>query len=115
MSSAGEGVGRRALVGSAAGAVLATGLAVGTSRAAHASAPPADPAPDADDGVVPFRGEHQAGITTAAQDRMHFVALDVTTDDVDELRAMLDSDASQQAAEVDGVLAGLQAKRLIAA
>ncbi len=89
MSSAGEGVGRRALVGSAAGAVLATGLAVGTSRAAHASAPPADPAPDADDGVVPFRGEHQAGITTAAQDRMHFVALDVTTDDVDELRAML--------------------------
>lgn len=89
MSSTGEGVGRRALVGAAAGAVLATGLAVGTSRAAHASAPPAAPPPDADDGVVPFRGEHQAGITTAAQDRMHFVALDVTTDDVDELREML--------------------------
>ena len=28
---------------------------------------------------VPFHGEHQAGIVTPAQDRMHFVALDVTT------------------------------------
>ena len=30
---------------------------------------------------MPFRGEHQAGIITPAQDRLHFVALDVTTDD----------------------------------
>jgi len=31
--------------------------------------------------AIPFYGPHQAGITTAAQDRLHFVAFDVTTDD----------------------------------
>ncbi|MGC9666817.1 iron uptake transporter deferrochelatase/peroxidase subunit [Planosporangium sp. 12N6] len=31
-------------------------------------------------GAVPFLGEHQAGITTPAQDRLHFVAFDVITD-----------------------------------
>jgi deferrochelatase/peroxidase EfeB len=31
--------------------------------------------------VVPFRGVHQAGITTPAQDRLHFVALDLTSTD----------------------------------
>ncbi|GII23559.1 iron uptake transporter deferrochelatase/peroxidase subunit [Planosporangium mesophilum] len=31
-------------------------------------------------GAVAFLGEHQAGITTPAQDRLHFVAFDVTTD-----------------------------------
>ena len=29
---------------------------------------------------VPFYGEHQAGIVTPAQDRLHFVAFDVITD-----------------------------------
>lgn len=37
----------------------------------------------------PFRGERQAGIVTPAQDRLHFVALDVTTDDRDELIDLL--------------------------
>jgi deferrochelatase/peroxidase EfeB len=31
--------------------------------------------------VVPFYGAHQAGITTPAQDRLHFVAFDVITND----------------------------------
>ena len=35
--------------------------------------------------MPPFHGAHQAGITTPAQDRMHFVALDVTTDDREQL------------------------------
>ena len=39
--------------------------------------------------VVAFRGEHQAGITTPAQDRMHFVAFDVTTKSRDELITLL--------------------------
>jgi deferrochelatase/peroxidase EfeB len=39
--------------------------------------------------AVPFYGEHQAGITTAAQDRLHFVAFDVITDDRDRLVEML--------------------------
>jgi len=37
-----------------------------------------------------FRGTHQAGITTPAQDRLHFVALDITTDDRAELIALLE-------------------------
>ena len=36
-----------------------------------------------------FRGAHQAGIVTPAQDRLHFAAFDVTTDDRDELIALL--------------------------
>ncbi|MFC5993837.1 iron uptake transporter deferrochelatase/peroxidase subunit [Pseudonocardia hispaniensis] len=39
-------------------------------------------------GVVPFRGAHQAGIITPAQDRLHFVALDVTTTDRSALNAL---------------------------
>ena len=38
---------------------------------------------------VPFYGTHQAGIVTPAQDRMHFVALDVRTDSRDELIDLL--------------------------
>lgn len=37
----------------------------------------------------PFRGERQAGIVTPAQDRLHFVALDVTTEDRDALIDLL--------------------------
>ena len=36
---------------------------------------------------MPFHGAHQAGIATAVQDRLHFAAFDVTTDDRDELVA----------------------------
>ncbi len=38
---------------------------------------------------VPFRGERQAGIITAAQDRMHFATFDVTTDSKSELVNLL--------------------------
>ncbi|WP_343996690.1 iron uptake transporter deferrochelatase/peroxidase subunit, partial [Nocardioides dubius] len=48
---------------------------------------------DAEDGVgslrYPFQGAHQAGIVTPAQDRLHFVAFDVTTDSRDDLIALL--------------------------
>ena len=72
---AGGGLSRRRLLGwtgagvALAGVGAAAGYAVGT--------PAAEPAPA---GVVPFRGMHQAGIITPAQDRLHFVALDLTTD-----------------------------------
>ena len=36
-----------------------------------------------------FRGAPQAGILTPAQDRLHFAAFDVTTDDRDELVSLL--------------------------
>lgn len=39
--------------------------------------------------TVNMYGEHQAGIATAAQDRMHTAAFDLTTDDRDELISLL--------------------------
>jgi deferrochelatase/peroxidase EfeB len=40
-------------------------------------------------GSVPFYGEHQAGIDTPAQDRLHFAAFDLLTEDPEELRELL--------------------------
>jgi deferrochelatase/peroxidase EfeB len=39
--------------------------------------------------AVPFHGTHQAGITTPAQDRLHFAAFDVTTTSREELVRLL--------------------------
>jgi deferrochelatase/peroxidase EfeB len=44
---------------------------------------------DDDSQVVPFRGVHQAGVTTAQQEHLHIVAFTVLTEDRDELRDML--------------------------
>ncbi|MGB9033321.1 MAG: iron uptake transporter deferrochelatase/peroxidase subunit [Paeniglutamicibacter sp.] len=41
------------------------------------------------DDVVAFHGQHQAGIATPMQDRMHIAAFDVTVDSRDELVALL--------------------------
>ncbi len=72
---------RRRLLGWAgAGAALA-----GTGAVTACSA---EAAPVAER-VVPFRGDRQAGIITPAQDRLHFVALDLTTDNRERVRAML--------------------------
>lgn len=77
---------RRALLGAAgAGAVVAGvagGYAVGATR---------DEPVRADPEAVPvaFEGRHQAGILTPAQDRLHFVVLDVTTQSRDELVGLL--------------------------
>ncbi|MEU3749979.1 MULTISPECIES: iron uptake transporter deferrochelatase/peroxidase subunit [Streptomyces] len=40
-------------------------------------------------GAVPFHGPHQAGIATAVQDRLHFAAFDVRTEDRAELVQLL--------------------------
>lgn len=75
---------RRVLLGGAgAGVVVAAagGVAVGRATAGDTG--------DADDQVVEFRGERQAGIITAAQDRLHFASFDVITDSRDDLVAML--------------------------
>lgn len=76
---------RQVIAASGAGAgLLAAGAAGALAFDAHAEeAPP--PSPDA----VPFYGEHQAGILTPAQDRLHFVAFDVITNDRAKLVAML--------------------------
>jgi deferrochelatase/peroxidase EfeB len=75
---------RRRLFGWAgAGAALA-----GVGAVTGCSAPAAAPALGAE-AAVPFRGPHQAGIVTPAQDRLHFVALDLTTDDRERVAALL--------------------------
>jgi deferrochelatase/peroxidase EfeB len=50
-------------------------------------------------GSVAFYGEHQAGIDTPAQDRLHFAAFDLVTENRAELRELL-REWSQAAAEM---------------
>lgn len=85
-----EGSTRRAVLAAGAGTAVA-GVAAGLVRSGSAAsaAPRATDVAATPEGVVPFRGAHQAGITTPAQDRLHVVALDVVTTDPDELRALL--------------------------
>jgi deferrochelatase/peroxidase EfeB len=80
-----RGPSRRALLGAGGAglAALAAGFAggFGTGRAASTGSTVADGSTAAAPAghVVPFLGEHQAGITTTAQDRLHFATFDLTT------------------------------------
>jgi deferrochelatase/peroxidase EfeB len=58
-------------------------------------------------GAVPFYGEHQAGISTAAQDRLHFVAFDVVTTKRERLVEMLREWSAAAARMTAGLDAGL--------
>ncbi|MFE7890585.1 iron uptake transporter deferrochelatase/peroxidase subunit [Streptomyces sp. NPDC057412] len=80
---------RRALLGWG-GAGLALG-AVAAGGAVAATRPGDDAAPaGADTGAaIPFHGERQAGIATPVQDRLHFAAFDVRTEDRDAFVALL--------------------------
>ncbi|MER6481541.1 iron uptake transporter deferrochelatase/peroxidase subunit, partial [Streptomyces filamentosus] len=69
--------------GLALGAAVAGG-AVALTRDGDATTPVADSG-----AAVPFHGAHQAGIATAVQDRLHFAAFDVTTDDREKLVKLL--------------------------
>ncbi|MFD7224147.1 iron uptake transporter deferrochelatase/peroxidase subunit [Streptomyces sp. NPDC059892] len=79
---------RRALLGWGG-----AGLALGAAAAGGAMAAVRDDdtaAPAAESGAaVPFHGRHQAGIATDVQDRLHFAAFDVTTEDRAELAQLL--------------------------
>lgn len=67
-----------AVVGAAgAGALAGRASAASTTNADHLIRP------------VPFRGDRQAGIITEAQDRMHFCSFDITTDNRDDVIALL--------------------------
>ena len=83
------GLSRRKLLGAAGIGALAAGAAgAGAGYAVADTSPPAV-VPDPDALPVPFEGVHQAGIVTPAQDRLYFVALDLTTDDRNSLIALL--------------------------
>ncbi|HEV8562016.1 MAG TPA: iron uptake transporter deferrochelatase/peroxidase subunit [Actinophytocola sp.] len=81
---------RRRLFGVAgAGAAVAGVSGAAGVLAGRASAPVEVARTASAASAVPFHGEHQAGIVTPAQDRMHFVAFDVTTRKRDELVTLL--------------------------
>ncbi|GAA5227920.1 iron uptake transporter deferrochelatase/peroxidase subunit [Paeniglutamicibacter antarcticus] len=66
----------------------AGGLGIAAGALGHgAFAAQAQEAPSSD--VVAFYGEHQAGIATPMQDRMHIAAFDVTVDSREELISLL--------------------------
>ncbi|MFB0630711.1 iron uptake transporter deferrochelatase/peroxidase subunit [Streptomyces sp. AB3(2024)] len=69
------------------------GLAIGAAAAGGTVAAlggGSDMAPAASAGAaVPFHGEHQSGIASAVQDRLHFAAFDVKTKNRDELVQLL--------------------------
>src|SRR4051812_14240591 len=105
MSSAepGSGLSRRKLLGAAGvgalavGAAGAAGYAVGDKPAPVVREASAEP--------VPFHGAHQAGIVTPAQDRLYFVALDMTTERREDLISLLKdwTAAARQMAEGNDV------------
>jgi deferrochelatase/peroxidase EfeB len=85
---------RRGLL--AAGAGVAIG-GVGIERALTS---------DDADRTIPFYGPHQAGIATAAQDRLHFAAFDVTTDSREDVRDLLRAWTDAAARMTEGGTAG---------
>lgn len=82
------GVSRRRFLG-AAGALVAGGALAGAGASVELTqglgAQPGVP----DQGVLPFYGEHQAGVVTPPQRHSYFAALDVTTNDRGELAALM--------------------------
>jgi deferrochelatase/peroxidase EfeB len=84
-----ETVSRRRLLGFSGLGVLAGAAAgAGLTHAADAS-DTSDEAASAGAAAIPFFGPHQAGIATPVQDRLHFAAFDVVTDDRARLVKML--------------------------
>jgi deferrochelatase/peroxidase EfeB len=79
---------RRRLLGAAGAGALAVGAA-GVGGFAYGQEADAPAAGGVDQASYPFHGPHQAGITTPAQDRLHFASFDVTTESRDELVALL--------------------------
>ncbi|MFJ6215991.1 iron uptake transporter deferrochelatase/peroxidase subunit [Streptomyces sp. NPDC092296] len=81
-------VSRRAVIGWAGAGVALGAAGVGSVAAAARREGGGSAAVDSGS-AVPFYGEHQAGIATPVQDRLHFAAFDVTTGDRAALVAML--------------------------
>jgi deferrochelatase/peroxidase EfeB len=79
------GLSRRGLLGLAGAGVVGAGLGFGVDRVLTPEASAASGAAAS----YPFFGEHQSGILTAAQDRLHFAAYDVSDISRDELEELL--------------------------
>ncbi|WP_172386018.1 iron uptake transporter deferrochelatase/peroxidase subunit [Streptomyces sp. MNP-20] len=82
---------RRSLLGwGGAGLVLGAAAAGGAVAVTREESGAGDAVPAASTGAaVDFHGPHQAGIATPVQDRLHFAAFDVKTEDREEFVALL--------------------------
>jgi deferrochelatase/peroxidase EfeB len=69
-----SGISRRGLLGLAGAGVVGAGVGIGVDRFVL---PRESASSSGASASYPFYGEHQSGITTAAQDRLHFASFDV--------------------------------------
>ena len=100
-----KGTSRRAMfTGAGLGAALAGLAGVAGGRAWEASQRPEEAILT----TYPFRGDHQAGITTPAQDNMFTAAFDVSATDVEELKTLLSEWAVAAEQMTSGELVGGQ-------
>ncbi len=83
------GLSRRGLLGLAGAGVALTAAGFTGGRASAAVGNDATQQPPAGSDSVPFHGDHQAGIITPAQDRLHFAAFDMTSTSREDLVALL--------------------------
>ncbi|MEO3809215.1 iron uptake transporter deferrochelatase/peroxidase subunit [Sphaerisporangium sp. B11E5] len=98
------GINRRKLFGLGAAGVAAAGAGALAARSVLEGPPPAAAASTSD--PVSFYGDHQAGIVTPAQDRLHFITFDVITKDRAELVEMLQEWTAAAARMTQGKDAG---------
>jgi deferrochelatase/peroxidase EfeB len=82
---AAPGLSRRGLLGLAGAGVVGAGIGFGADRVIHELNSTASGAAPS----YPFFGDHQAGIVTPAQDRLHFAAFDVSDISAAELQELL--------------------------
>jgi len=83
-----QGLSRRSFLGWAGLGTTAVGAAALGATVGAKAAGSADPAAEAG-AAYEFFGEHQSGIVTPAQDRLHFAAFDLTTDRVSDVTRLL--------------------------
>jgi deferrochelatase/peroxidase EfeB len=105
------GASRRRFLGgaalTAAGAAAGLGVAAVTRGSGAARTPVALTLADIDairaTSVVPFYGDHQAGVTTAQQDRLMFASFDIITDDATAVAQLLGTWAALAARFTSGL------------
>ncbi|HVX32446.1 MAG TPA: iron uptake transporter deferrochelatase/peroxidase subunit [Solirubrobacterales bacterium] len=102
---------RRRLLASAGLGAAGVGLGAGGYLIGHDTAD-ADAAEST--GIVPFYGEHQAGIATPVQDRLHFAAFDLETESRAELRELMEAWSRAAREMTEGRMIGTENDDLLA-
>lgn len=102
-----EDVPRRWLLGAAGLGVATVGVAAACTEDGTVAGTAPTVAVEDLAGSTPFHGEHQAGIVTAAQDRLHFAAFDVITKDRGRLVDLLRQWTAASARMTEGRSAGV--------